>query len=176
MNRLLMVVCMLLWFSLANASQVYQLHMIVYANDTVQLVNITIRDGEPDIFPSAGEDNYAFKIISTKNKTLYDQPFQMGFVAYRLIPRNSTVPDEVLLEKREELWRLPYFDDAATIQLFHENKKIFEYQLPQQQKPAAPPSPDWTICCIAAGVMALAVAAFLLFKKFNKPSKSGGQK
>jgi len=140
MNRYYLCVCLLLLASLASASKVYELHLIIYKNDTVDLISINETDGRPGPFPSAGEDNYFFRILSDNGTVLFNQSFQMDFFAYRFRGANSTLPDVVSLEKREGYWKLPYYEDATVIELFHEDKMIFDYNI-------IPKKEEWQIPC-----------------------------
>jgi len=151
MNKSCILVCMLLLASFAGASKVYELHLIIYKNDSVTLISINETQGKPGPFPSAGDDNYLFRMLSDDGTVLFNQSFQMDFFAYRFRGPNSTLPDVVALTQREGYWKLPYYENASIIALYHEEKKIFEYDL-------KPKKEEWQIpCCPSAVAIIFAV-------------------
>jgi hypothetical protein len=140
-NKIFAIVAILAMLSLVNAGSIYDLNIVIYKNDTVELKNFSIREGSPGPFPDAGADNnYEFKIISRDGSMLFNQSFHLGFVAYRFRGPNSTEPDVIPYNRTEDHWRLPYFEDAALIQLYHEGKLIFEYGIMGSQKEEIVPS------------------------------------
>ena len=168
------IVAFLLLFSVAVASSVYELHLAIYKNDTVELKGFNVTSGSPGPFPDAGKDNnYEFRILSGGNDVLFNQSFHLGFAAYRFRGPNSTSPDVNPYNVTDDYWRLPYFSDAASVQLFHGGKQIFEYRLQGEQKVPSSLS-QYINAASCAGLAVLAIVAFILFKKFSKPAKTGG--
>lgn len=163
MNRVIFCVCLLL-ASLADAAKVYELHMIIYKNDSVKLVSFNVTDGRAGPFPTAGEDNYLFRMLSDNGTEIHNQSFQMDFFAYRFRGANSTLPDVVPLEQREEYWKLPYYEDVATIELFHEERKIFEYRVKPEKE-------EWQIhyCAFAPAVISLVLVCIASVISGDRP-------
>jgi hypothetical protein len=128
---LLLSLIFLMTFS--SAYKVYELHLVIHKNESVDLLGYQIIDGEISAFPSAGQDNYEFRIISNNGSNLFNKSFQMDFTAYRFRGPNSTVPDVVQLTQIEDYWKLPYFEDGKKIQLYHSGKKIFEYEVEEEK-------------------------------------------
>jgi len=173
MNRPFVFVALLLLCSIASAESVYMLDIIIYQNDNVELRSFDIISGSPGPFSDAGgNNNYEFRILSKDKEVLFDQSFHLGYAAYRFRGPNSTSPDIVPYDKTENYWRLPYFDDAALIQLFHEGKIIFEYDVSKRQQTF--PSNLNSIILIV-GAIAIAVLILILFKRFSRPAKTGGK-
>ena len=151
---------LIFFISLSSAYKIYELHLIIYKNDTVDLKALNVTEGMTSAFPSAGNDNYEFRIMSRDNKMLFNRSFQLEFEAYLFRGPNSTSPGVVPLEQYEDYWRLPYFDDAEKIQLYHEQKKIFEYTVPKEEK-------GFSICGLATIIM-LPILIFTIFRGAKK--------
>ena len=139
--RIFLSLIFLLAFS--SAYQVYELHLVIHKNETVNLLGFQVVDGEMSAFPSAGQDNYEFRIVSKNGSVLFNRSFQMNFTAYRFRGPNSTAPDVVGLSQVEDYWKLPYFEDGDKIQLFHSGNKIYEYKVAEEKS-------EDGICAISA--------------------------
>ncbi|NYZ74624.1 hypothetical protein H0O00_05750 [Candidatus Micrarchaeota archaeon] len=178
------LVSLMLVLSLANAAKIYELHLTIYKNDTVVLNGFDTREGEVSIFPTSEDNNYEFRIISGGDTTLFSQPFHLGFVAYRFQGPNATEPSVVPYDQVEDYWNLPYYENAALIQLFHDGRKIFEYELPQQtaeeepgetpEKPVEKPFDSNLIICATCG--SIAILALVAYALFRYAGKKGGRK
>lgn len=153
MNKVSMILGLFLIFSLVNASQVYVFDLDIYENDTVILKKFDVRLGGQSYFPDVGEEEYEFRILSRSSTMLFSQPFRLNFVTYPFIGPNSTEPGIVPIYKISYTWELPYFEDAALVQLFHEDKIIFEYELPgeeieePQDAPTTEADAEGGVCC-----------------------------
>ena len=167
MNRITFFFCLLMLLPLSNAAKVFEFHLIIHKNDSVKLVSFNITDGKVSAFPTAGEDNYLFRILSADGKVLFNKSFQMGFEAYRFRGPNSTAPDVVQLESVEDYWRLPYYQDANSVELFHENKKFFQYKLPEE-KPEGEPS-----CFSFAALLAILLTTVCISFSGSGPGNEG---
>ncbi|MCX6774116.1 MAG: hypothetical protein NTY68_03930 [Candidatus Micrarchaeota archaeon] len=182
MSKMLIFAALLLILSITNAA-VYELHLVIYKNDSVELKDLNVTLGSPGPFPDAGNDNnYEFRIMAKDNGVLFNQSFHLGFVAYRFRGPDSTEPDVVPYNKTDNYWRLPYFDNASRIQLFHENRLIFEYAIPEKQEtestnaaPNAQGGGGIDIYLVFSYAFALLVVAFIIYKTLSKPAKGGGQ-
>jgi len=167
MNRIVFFFCLLALLPLSNAAKVYEFHLIVYNNDSVGLVSFNISDGKVSAFPSAGEDNYFFRILSADGKVLFNKSFQMGFEAYRFRGPNSTASDVVQLQSVEDYWRLPYHPDATSVELFHGDKKIFQYKLPEEK-------PEGELSCFSfAALFAILLTAVYISFSGADPGNEG---
>ncbi len=161
-------ICMLMLFSVAYA-QVYSLDLIIHKNDSVGLDSITIRNGSGSEFPASLNNNYEFRIIAKNGSLLFSQPFELNFIAHGDPLENSNVSEEFSRDKIENIWNLPYYDNGQYIQLFHENNKIWEYQIPQENKNPEPsiPSSTWLIGGILVVIIILGLG-YLLMKNRGK--------
>ncbi|NYZ74625.1 hypothetical protein H0O00_05755 [Candidatus Micrarchaeota archaeon] len=183
MNKCFILVFLLSVFGLLQASQVYVLDLTICKNDTVELNRFGIQPGSPGYFPQVGDYKYEFRIIARNATVLFTQPFRLEFVTYPFPGPNSTNPDIVNITNMWYDWKLPYYKDAAFIQLFHEDKKIFEYELPQQEteeepdetpeKPVEKPLDSNLMICAACGTIAILI--LVAYALFRYKGKKGGQ-
>ena len=177
MKVILFSIYLLLLIILSNAVNVYNLDLIIYPNDSAELVSIGIKEGESGPFPSAGNDNYHFEIFSKDNHVLFNQSFELNFFAYRFRGPNSTQPDVVPLNQSRDIWNLPYSKDASIIQLFHEDKKIWEYNVEYlhervtPEKPISEPTSPALPLALAAVCLVLIIIAVVLYFLFRKKAK-----
>jgi len=132
------IVGLVLIFSLVSAEQIYNLDLDIYKNDTVVLNNFKIASGSVSSFPQVGEEEHTFRIISNEGHQLYSEDFKLNFVTYPFMGPNATGPDVVDINLVRYSWKLPYFEDAWKIQLYHGNKKIFEYELLVEEEEGLP--------------------------------------
>ena len=177
MKKLFLFGCFLALVSLIYA-EIYSLDLIIYRNDSAELVSIAIKDGSEGPFPFSLHNNYYFKIIGKDNQLLFEKPFTLNFVVHPEPYENSPAPSEILLNKSEDFWHLPYFQDASAIQLFHEDKKIWEYdveylnpQIPSRpsatpaQQPGSGDSTGSIILSIVAIVVVIVILPYFLLRK-----------
>ncbi|MEK6982457.1 MAG: hypothetical protein AABX38_05990 [Candidatus Micrarchaeota archaeon] len=164
-------------------SQIYDLSLLIYKNDSAKIVDISISDFEPGPFPTSLNNNYHFEIIDTENKIIFNQPFTMRFVVYPDPYEDGTARAQVInLNQTYSFWRLPYFQNAKTIQLYHENKKIWEYNVEYLSNKTSPTFPEKrsgvmgvinnNILLVLSGLclafLAILALAFLVYKKVLK--------
>jgi hypothetical protein len=160
------------------AEKSYQLHLRIYQNDSAELLDSSVIQGSPGPFPDAGAgNNYEFRVYSATGEVLFTQPFYLGFVVYPDGGPNYTGPKTISKVGEENYYRLPYFDDGAVMKLFHEGKKIFEYQIPHEIQGEKPADNIFQgvlfLCAAAAATMAVLLAAFFLLRKKEGTSKKG---
>jgi hypothetical protein len=108
--------------------KIFAIHIIIYKNDTVGLVSFETSQGTltdfPEITPVSEEQElYSIIIVSTDNKILFNKSFIIGWVAH---PFNKT---DVILNESDKYFRLNYFDSASKIEILHDNRVIFSYNL-----------------------------------------------
>ena len=124
---------LLLVFSLVSAEQIYKLDLDICKNDTVILNHFEVSSGSISSFPQVGDEVYEFRIVSTEGHELFSEEFKLNFVTYPFMGPDATGPDIVDINVVRYSWKLPYFENAWKIQLYHGNKKIFEYELPLEE-------------------------------------------
>jgi hypothetical protein len=110
----------------AQANDVFVLYIDVYNDGAVDLKDFKVISGTQNVY--AGQDgNYPIKIVSFDDKVLFQSKLQMGFVTYRetIDDEGNMKGEEVVIENIEQFLRLPYFKDAKTIELYHEDKLIY---------------------------------------------------
>ncbi len=168
--------------SLTYAEKIYNMRLIIYKNDSVELSSIGIKDGGVGPFLSAGKNNYYFEVISKDNRLLFNQSFELSFVTYPDIFGNPQAPKVIEFNKSEDFWNLPYFEDAALIQLFHEDKKIWKYEVeylaarvPEQEK--SPPKQNQNeiqdnLIFYAAGLMVITIIAVIIWNLLKRNKKA----
>ncbi|MDO8553738.1 MAG: hypothetical protein Q7S22_02940 [Candidatus Micrarchaeota archaeon] len=179
--RIFLLIMFILSFSiLVSAEKTYDLRLIIHKNDTVEFVSIMSIDGTSDPFLDVNRSGYSFRILSKNGAVLESGGFNLGFVSHiDTIPSSNISSEEQFIErdKSKGHWYLPYFKDAKLIQLFHKDKKIWEYDVeylnPQPKEPAPvsiqqhPPNPAVLLVggfCLAGIVIAI-ILYFLLGKK-----------
>lgn len=94
--------------SLDKRKKVFTLKGYIYPNDTVQVLDLSIKEGKPS--PLSGSGDYEVKVISAQGRLL-DKFFKVnGKRAYIYL-------------------RLPYSQEASFIKFYHKGKKIFSLDL-----------------------------------------------
>ena len=179
MKTIILIICLILLSHFSYAEKVYQIYLEIYKNDTVNLLDSKVTE-EIISIPSSGEgEDYAFKIFSKDEKLLFKQQFKIGFYAYLKRLANSTETDEILIKVRYRYFNLPYFENADKIQLFHENKLIWEHNIKDEiipkttqnnTLPIAPPKNTVEgnsniLIAVAIGVVILTVWALFWLRK-----------
>lgn len=154
MKNIFIFSCLLMLFSFVYA-QAYYLNLIIYKNDSVELQSFSIHNGSAREFPVSLKNNYEFRIIAKDRSLLFSQPFVVNFIGYPDPLENSSAPGEVLLNKREDTWSLPYYSEAQYIQLFHEDKKIWEYEIPENQQNQGSGTPNFPIEYVIASCVGI---------------------
>lgn len=156
------------------SAKVFELDITIHENDSVDLINFQITEGDVSYFYSTDKDNYEVRILSDAGQILFNQSFEMHFFGNLFRGPNSTSPDTGPITRIDNYWKLPYFEDAALIQLFHEDKNIFEYQVAQEEQPPVG-LPDYCPFLGMAGVIVVLLTAALVIIKRKKYS-SGDSK
>jgi len=114
---------------LATAQEkIYSIWLRVFRNDTVILEGFSIEEGLQTHFPTT-QTGYYLEVVSYENEVLFRANVGISFSIHILtteIPSNITEfeLDEILINLR-----LPFFENAKEINLYHGNKKIFSIQL-----------------------------------------------
>lgn len=114
----------------AQAGTIFFLYADIHRNDTIGLKDFKIMDGDQNM-DSGGLGNYKFHIISYEKKTLFESKFQQSFVTYResIGEDGNMRGEEVTLDTVSKFIRLPYFKEAKTIELYHEDDLIFSLEV-----------------------------------------------
>lgn len=136
MKRKIITLAILFLFVLLNyvnakeiLESVYYIYLIIYRNDTVTLTNFEVIDGIPTDFPTIPlELNYSILILSIKNEILFKAQLPVSFTAYPMPPEGEPHV-EVELNESIHYLRLPYFENANKIEIYHEDKLIFSYEI-----------------------------------------------
>lgn len=121
--------------ALAQESKVFVLDLIIYKNDSNATLNdFSVADGIPTDFPEItevfqGQEQYTIKIISVNNEVLFQKEFLISFTPAPFIPPSGTTPEVTNLTNVEKYLRLPYFEGAKKIEIYHDNKIIFTYEI-----------------------------------------------
>ncbi|MFH1433009.1 MAG: hypothetical protein ABIG84_07380 [archaeon] len=112
--------------AVAQANEVFVLYLNVHNDDAVDLKDFKIISGSQNVYADQA-GNYPIKIISFDDEVLFESKLQIGFVTYRETrdEDGNMKGEEVVLESAEQFIRLPYFKNAKTIELYHEDKLIY---------------------------------------------------
>jgi hypothetical protein len=120
---------LLLAIGFFHCAKVFELDIAIHENDTVDVIDFQINDGDVSYFHSTDNNNYEIRIIDDCGKTLFGQGFEMHFYDGLFRGPNSTLPDTGPITVVSNYWKLPYYENAQAIQLFHEEKIILEYPI-----------------------------------------------
>jgi len=165
-------------FPLARAAatddKIFYLDLIFYRNGTVLLKDFksqfgTVTNFLPEPIQENDEEDilsYSVIMLSKDSKTLFKGYFGIGFRAGPLPLENETGYD-VQLNQREQFIRLPFLEDAKTIQFFHLSSLIFEYEIPTEETPGKKgPEIPW-IYVGAAALLATILVVYLIRKNYT---------
>ena len=159
--RVLTLIIILMLIGISSAAKVYELHTTVYAEDKVDLISINISESNISHFMNSEKNNYYFQIISKDNRLLFNESFryEFSFREFSGIMR---------IDKIEDFWKLPYFDDAKNIQLFHGNKKIWEQDVEDLREMANINEKTSSSQCLPIFIMITALSSIFILK-IKKP-------
>ena len=116
--------------SAQDDQKIFYLHLIIYKNDSVDFKEFSTIYGTPSIFPDQPiEENYTVRVLSKENKILFKGYLEISYVAHPMPPEGQPEVD-VYFNESEQYIRLPYFEQASKIQIFHIDKLIFKYDVP----------------------------------------------
>lgn len=110
--------------------KIYSLLLTIFKNDTVILENISVEMGVLSHFPTT-KTGYYVKIISYTNETLFESNLGISFkIHYQIFPGEKIPNIEIEeLEKILVSLRLPYFENADRIEIYHDDKLIFTFKI-----------------------------------------------
>ena len=123
------LLCFLFMLPVVNAQEkIYSVLFAVYSNDTVILKNFAVQEGLQTHFPTSNTGYYV-EILSYSNEKLFQANLGISFTIHVMtapgeLPEIITELEEVLVQLR-----LPYFDDAKRIAVYHLDKKILDLDL-----------------------------------------------
>jgi hypothetical protein len=107
---------------------VYSLEMNVFRNDTAELIGIDTVNGTVSHFPSH-ETKYTVQIISDKEEVLFEKNLGISFNLL-IEPPGTGIPTE--MDKVYLHIRLPVFEEADEIAVYHFEKKILSIDLSRE--------------------------------------------
>jgi hypothetical protein len=116
------VVVFLILASMVSAQEIqkiFAVHLTVYRNDTVVLQSLIIDNGKVSDFLDINS-KYTVKTVSFNGNILFEKPVSINFFTY---PFGK---ETILLNERDVYLKIPFSPDTEKIQLYHENKTIFE--------------------------------------------------
>jgi hypothetical protein len=99
----------------------------IFRNDTVILESFSVEEGLQSHFPTS-QTGYYVEVLSYNNEILFKANVGISFNIHIL---TTEIPTNITTELNEILinLRLPFFENAKEINLYHEDKKIFSLQL-----------------------------------------------
>ena len=125
LNLFTLILFFLLTSTLALAQEkIYHILISIYRNDTIILKEFSIEEGSPTHFPTT-DTGYYVEILSYKNEKLFHANLGISFSIHVItfpgeMPNMTTELNEILINLR-----LPYFDEAKKILIYHFYNKIF---------------------------------------------------
>lgn len=109
-------------FARIEVQPVYSVQMEIFRDDTTILQDISIENGTISSYPVLKTD-YSIKVLGARNRVLFDRSpavlFTLNLEPYKIIQLNSSIVHV----------RVPYFDNAEKIVVYHFNKEILTIDL-----------------------------------------------
>ena len=121
-NCILVILMALVLPSVLGSSDVYKIDLEIYSNDTVTLNSIGRIKGLMSHF-SGSQTSYQVKVLSV-DEELFSGNFYVSFTILTDPPRE----DEPLESRHVEL-RVPYYENAKEVKIFHLGNEIFSTDL-----------------------------------------------
>jgi len=125
---IIVLICLLLVpeiFSNVNLQSVYSLQVEIFKDDSVVLQNLSAGNGTISTFPTT-KKYYSIKVLGPMNKVLFDKDIEVSFILLleplKVVQLNSTIIHV----------RVPYFNNAKKISIYHLNKEIFSIDLSEE--------------------------------------------
>ena len=123
------LVCLFVMFSSVASAKSFYLDLNICKDDSVTLNGFAISDvGSRSLIKAYANNDYEFKVYSSSQSLLFDDNFYLSFTAAPFIGPNGTLP-EYESNCSEDLYNLPFFEDANTIELLHNGHQIFTYNI-----------------------------------------------
>ncbi len=161
-------ILLLIVFGLVHTANIYEFDVAIHENDTAEVIGFKLSTGEKSYFHSTEDNNYEIRIVSD-SRELFSQGFEMHFHDGLFRGPNSTLPDTGPITTVTYYWRLPYFENASAIQLFHEEKLILEYPIVDSDEgPLAGLDPLICGLLCVSGFVIVAGLYLILAKSFGK--------
>lgn len=104
--------------------KIYSLLLIIFKNDTVVLEKFSVEVGMQSHFPST-DTGYYIQIISYKNERLFKSNLGISFtIHYQTFAEEPKDLEKILINIR-----LPYFEEAERIEIYHGDSLIFSIKI-----------------------------------------------
>ena len=112
-------------FAKVELQTVYSLQVEIFRNDEVVLKDISSENGFVSSFPTTSRD-YSIKVLGKNDKVLFDRDIEVSFVL------NLEPIKTIQLKSSVVHLRVPYFENAERIKIFHNSKEIFSIDLSEE--------------------------------------------
>jgi len=129
------------------ATEFFSIIADVYRNDTVKLKSFEIRNLEGVVF-ERGEGDYSFVLFSN-DKKLYENKMIIEFEAIggEVDEQGNMRPVYVTVDPQEVYVRLPHYENATKVEIYHLDNRIFTYEICNNNNQCEPPIGENTINC-----------------------------
>ena len=117
-------------FSVYAQEKIFSFDVIIYKDDRVELIDFQISDGKVTDFPKYDDANYFIRILSFEGEILFEGSMKITYIAHPFPPPGEE-EREVELNETEKFLRMPYFANAKTIELYHDDKLIYSLDVAQ---------------------------------------------
>lgn len=111
--------------------EVLVLNLEFSKDGSVRIIDFSLADGE-ESFELSEAGDYRIEVLSKDNKVLYVKYFTPQFEIHTSTPlEGQNLPELItfLLEKRNVVLKLPYFEDGKTVRLFYKNRVVLEQEI-----------------------------------------------
>lgn len=108
--------------------KIYSMLLIVFRNDTVILKSFSVETGLQSHFPTT-DTGYYVEILTYENKRLFRANLGISFSIHLMLLSKEVSNMETELNEILVLLRLPYFENASKINIYHRDKLIFSYEI-----------------------------------------------
>jgi len=130
------------------ATEFFSIIADVYRNDTVKLKSFEIRNLEGVVF-ERGEGDYSFVLFSN-DKKLYENKMIIEFEAMggEVDEQGNMRPVYVTVDPQEVYVRLPHYENATKVEIYHLDNRIFTYEICNNNNQCEPSIGENTINCL----------------------------
>ncbi|MBS3052254.1 MAG: hypothetical protein J4428_02710 [Candidatus Aenigmarchaeota archaeon] len=131
MNKVYIIILfslILLSVKVSAFQEVIVIDLDLYRNNSIVLNELKIISGIPDT-EANDEGNYHITLLSEEKNEVFKTNFDLEFTATEEEQTENEMT-EMILDKINLYFRLPYYSEANAIQIYHNEELLFEKKLP----------------------------------------------
>ncbi|MCX6709970.1 MAG: hypothetical protein NTV63_03410, partial [Candidatus Woesearchaeota archaeon] len=129
-NKVFCLFILVIMFSSAvqATGNLFSFYFVLHKNNQIDVIKFEVAQGQPTNFLEmipGHPNNYTLILVSFFNKTLYEAAFNTDFEAHPYPANPGDIIEDVILENISKAIRIPYFEDAEKLNIYHNGNLIY---------------------------------------------------